>query len=421
MPPASISEDPRAGQEGIHEIVGAVARQIADNSNPWSPANTPQRLRAVRNICLSWGSAGLALFYGCLARALGSSDYHRLAKDFADTTITRLRVTTVPPALSSGLAGILLALHSLERWEVIEKAPSTSAVDGFLVQSLDDNPLRLSVELLTGAAGIGVYGLAKAAPGREIVAAAFRAITASASRTSHGVTWRARQQDLTPAQQPWFPSGRVDLGLAHGVAGVIAFLASAVLQESLGAQARALLFEATNDFLERRLESGGRSVYPYYSDAEPQSPPARLAWCYGDASAAYALMLAAQALPNSGVAHEASELAVRASDRGLSSSGVIENSFCHGAAGLCHLFQRLSNLSRDPRCGAAAARWYSRALGLRTSEGYAGFGYLRASEGDARTDPGLLMGAAGSCLSLLGLSTSLPSWDYAFLPSASLS
>ena len=77
----------------------------------------------------------------------------------------------------------------------------------------------------------------------------------------------------------------------------------------------------------------------------------------------------------------------------------IYTSFCHGAIGQAHLFNRLAQHTRDDELFAAAHRWYRRVL----------------AEADAvDAAPGIQYGLAGVALGLLAASTDVePTWDRA--------
>jgi hypothetical protein len=95
---------------------------------------------------------------------------------------------------------------------------------------------------------------------------------------------------------------------------------------------------------------------------------------------------------------------------------VVDAGLCHGAAGLGHLFNRLFQATGDPGLGAAARSWFERTLQMRRpGRGVGGYEAWQAGDGGEMTwvaDAGLLTGATGIALALLGATTATePVWD----------
>ena len=98
-------------------------------------------------------------------------------------------------------------------------------------------------------------------------------------------------------------------------------------------------------------------------------------------------------------------------------------SFCHGAAGLAHVFNRFYQTTGDPELGLAAREWVKRTLGFRVlGQGIAGYQSLHSEDPTREPQwvsmPGLLSGVSGIGLMLLAAATDIsPEWDRPFLPS----
>ena len=101
-----------------------------------------------------------------------------------------------------------------------------------------------------------------------------------------GLSWHTAPEWLDP-DSPESAAGYYNLGLAHGVPGVIAFLARLLPTNVAPAQVRRLLAGAVQ-WLLRQKDRDERGSYRYFVG----SPGTRLAWCYGDLGVAQALLLA---------------------------------------------------------------------------------------------------------------------------------
>ncbi|HEV7518070.1 MAG TPA: lanthionine synthetase LanC family protein, partial [Thermoanaerobaculia bacterium] len=225
-----------------------------------------------------------------------------------------------------------------------------------------------------------------------------------------------------------YPEGHYNLGVAHGVPGVIGFLALALdaaagLPAATAEEARRLLEGAVDWVLAQRLPTGAASLFPYNFTPGMEPSASRLAWCYGDLGIAATLLAAARVAGEPAWEAEALVTARHAAARPAEGAGVVDAGLCHGAAGVAHLFNRLHQASGDDALGAAARAWFGRALALRQpGEGIGGFrawlpdGADRAGDLGWRSDPGFLTGVAGIGLALLAATTPVaPDWDRVLL------
>jgi class I lanthipeptide synthase len=150
--------------------------------------------------------------------------------------------------------------------------------------------------------------------------------------------------------------------------------------------------------------------------------PARCAWCYGDPGIATALLMAARGVGNAGWEQTAVALACRAAERPASETGVVNGAFCHGAAGLAHLYNRMYQATGEPMLGRAAVYWLERTVDFYRLARDKGGAWVRGRWDEKPwtwTGIELVEGAAGVALVLLAAATSVePVWDRMFLVSA---
>jgi hypothetical protein len=194
-------------------------------------------------------------------------------------------------------------------------------------------------------------------------------------------------------------------------------VAELVANDVLADELRPLLKETSEWLLTQRLAKDEDAWFRCASDDHPA--PARTAWCYGDPGVAWALMLAARSLDDRALAREALAIASRAAERALERTGVVDAGLCHGAAGLGHVFHRMSLLFPDePALRDAARVWFGRALGMRVEGApLAGFkAYVPSSPEPGapflwKDDAGLLTGAAGVAMALASALEGTHEWD----------
>jgi hypothetical protein len=245
---------------------------------------------------------------------------------------------------------------------------------------------------------------------RSIVAEAVRELERRAERTPAGATWAT-----TPAMVPWrrgAPARTYDLGLAHGVPGVLAGLAGAVAATIELDRAKPLLEDGVRWLLAQRRE-GAISAFAVTADDEPGAPN-RLAWCYGDAGVAVALEWIGRVTDRPDWRRVGIELGLHAATRDADTF-VVDAGLCHGAAGLLHAYNRLGQATDEPRFAECARRWFDRTRQFALPPaGVRGLNGVHAPDAPPARFEGLLEGGTGVALALVAASgTSEPAWDRA--------
>jgi hypothetical protein len=378
------------------------------------------------------GKAGVAIFHGYLARAgAGHADHHaeradqlhaERADELMEHAVDALATTPMPPALYRGFTGIAWAAEHLtrvlgHREPAGEPDDMSEEIDQSLLTAVAA-PWTGDYDLINGLAGFGVYALERVP--RPSAVRCLEAIVDRLHETAEilgeGVTWFTAPETLFPDQREQFPRGGYNLGVAHGVPGVIAFLADACRLGIRPERARPLLEGAVNWVLSHRLAERRGASFPAWVVPGTPAQPSRLAWCYGSPGVAATLLSAARALGNEEWERAALDIALRAATAAPEDAGVQDAGLCHGAFGLAHLYNRIYQAGGGEPFADAARLWYCRGLDLRRpGRGIAGFESWELDENMQlcwQTDPGLLAGATGIGLALLAAVSSVePEWD----------
>jgi lantibiotic modifying enzyme len=372
---------------------------------------------------LATGDAGLAIFQAYLARPRPSSEHERLASEHLAWASAALADVLLPPALHEGFTGVAWTLQHLQPPEPEAEDP-LEAIDAALLEHLSQSPWKGEYDLISGLAGFGVYAaerLPRPAAGLLLERILDR-LDETSERCPEGLTWRTDPELLPDWQRQLCPNGHYNLGLAHGVPGVIGLLGLLCQAGVLAKRARPLIEQAVAWLLAQRLPGVEDASYATWLSADGPREPARSAWCYGDPGVAAALLLAAQATGEPDWERHGIALALAAARRPRERTGVVDAGLCHGAAGLAHIFNRMAQATGDERLAEAARVWFQRTLEFRQDgQGIGGF-LAWAPEADGKSawkaDPGLLTGAAGIALALLAASCPHePQWDRVLLVS----
>lgn len=364
------------------------------------------------------GAAGVAIFYSYLAAARQDAAAEAHALTWLEVAIEGMTSEKLPVSFFRGFPGIAWATtHLQDRLFVADEDPNTT-IDEALATFLAGSPWPNLYDLVDGLVGLGVYALERLPhpPAYALLERIVERLALTAERTGSGLTWWTAPDVLVEQQRTLCPHGYYNLGLAHGVPGVIALLGQIWQAGIAQPQVYALLEGAVQWLLAQTLPAPSEAAFTFWLAEGADQEPTQLAWCYGDLGVALALLSAARAVDRADWEATALALASAAARRSPTSFMIPDAGFCHGAAGVAHLFNRLYQATRDPLFGQSALVWLTHTLQLRQpDQGVAGFSHWR-SDGQGTygwvADPGLLTGAAGIGLALLAATTTTePEWD----------
>ncbi len=363
----------------------------------------------------------LAVLFAYLSRARGSARDSAQAAHYLELAVEAAAATPLVPSFDGGLAGVGWAAAQLHKVLGLELDGVSSEIDVALRDNLEEAGWSATYDLIGGVVGVGAAALERLP--NPVARSCLDWIIGHLERTAEhdpaGVTWWTDPAWLPPDNSAQHPRGYYDLSVAHGVPAVTALLARTAARGIQSERGRRLCEGAVGWLRaqEARYPVGLPYLIELGGSAETvPAPPARLAWCQGDLGAAAVRMATASAAGRPDWADSALALARRAAGRAPLSAGVSDASFCHGAAGVAHVFNRLYQATDEALLGDAARSWFDQTLALRQpGRGIAGFA-ARFPEADGSFRwapmPGLVEGASGIALALLAAaSPHEPYWD----------
>ncbi|MCL1052257.1 lantibiotic biosynthesis protein, partial [Shewanella abyssi] len=161
-----------------------------------------------------------------------------------------------------------------------------------------------------------------------------------------------------------------NLGLAHGVPGIIAAILPALAIPQLEKRVQTLLTHSCNWLIEQQITTEEREVgFPCSVGSDSI---ARLGWCYGDLPIALTLARVGRDLKLDRLIEAARHIAIRTSKRTADDGSIFDAGLCHGSSGLIIMFQLLNEILDEPELEQAALRWLDFTLQRFTESGLAG-------------------------------------------------
>ena len=366
---------------------------------------------------LSSGSCGVSLFLHQYAETFHDDETAINADRLLDASLDRISERFSGPSLYSGFPGVAWAINLMDKTEDIE----CETIDETLLGLVREGRWSGHFDVIQGIIGLGVYALERAPHplAIEIVKEITKHLINTAERRGDGITWKTSPSWMPPQHVQMFPKGNYNLGMAHGVPGIIAFLGRVQQVGLASTEVMGLLDDAVHWLLRQQLEE---HTDGWFGCIRGDDQPARLAWCYGDPGIAAGLLVAARGCGRPIWEEKAVELALCAASRPVETSGIFDAGICHGAAGLGHLFGTMYRKTGREELRAAAQTWMHVAISMcRTDSGVGGYqSYSPSPEHPDRwrSDPGLLSGAAGIGLALLSaIDSAVAPWDRMLLVS----
>ena len=422
--------DPRAAEQAA---AVASAQSQFPAFNQWCPPSLAQ------------GNAGLALLWAYLDACFPDHGWDVVGRSHLEVAARSVEQSPEFGAgLFSGLSGLAFAASQLSRGgtryrrllasldeaiasHTIELAAQVRGGDGVSVGVFD---------VISGLSGVGAYLLCRQDQNGAIgtaLADTVAALTSLTTRAGFPPPWHTPVDMLydDPARET-YPHGNLNCGLAHGVPGILAFLAlvrksglpfdrvdeaivtiadwlcATRLDDEWGVNwPTAVHLESTGTAAEARLEQGDPAAAP--------GGTSRTAWCYGSPGVARAMWLAGQALDRTDYRDLALSAMAATFRRPIPERRIDSPTFCHGVAGLLAIALRFARETGSPMFVE-----HSQALAQQVLDAFdpgSLVGFRNIEFRNNRTDqPGLLDGAAGVAIVLLAAATGDdPAGDRAFL------
>lgn len=362
------------------------------------------------------GRAGISLFFFYLGKFVEDEKYIEKGYSLIHTVFDDINKGYSNHSFSSGLAGIAWAVRLLVNNDFLDKQAleGFDQLDKFLGKSMMHEISIGNFDYLHGALGIACYLMTKNNKNHEMIADMIDVLSdLSISFKDRGAAWPSKTNGNEPKQG-------FNLGLAHGQPGIIYFLSKAFQTGIRKEKVNRMLRENVRFLLSHRMSPDGPgSCFSNWIMPGGKHGNSRLAWCYGDLGIAAALWNAGNLLNEQSWMDEAEDIFLKTLKRKLlAPNGVADASFCHGTAGIAHIYNRMYQFTGKKHYKHAAGFWLKETLKMAThNNGIAGYRYWHpSSEDNYKDEPGLLEGAAGiGFVIMAAISDLVPAWDEALM------
>lgn len=366
------------------------------------------------------GKCGLALFFFYYGLLTDDEAHYRRGAALIEEVIEYINGHPCEPGYYNGMAGVAWVIGHLQENRFLEIDGETlDSLDAYLYPAMMNLARDGRFDLLFGGLGCAQYFSFRPIDGQtasylgDFIEELAR--QARPDEESGGLKWPEKSATDLEGEEIF------NLGMAHGMPGIIVFL-SHIYQTGIHRdKVLPLLTGAVHYVLGQGLDDSFLSCFPLVACRGVPPRSSRLAWCYGDPGVGMALWRAALSTADEKWKRQALDILTRAAKRrDLKENQVVDACLCHGAAGLLHIFNRLFQKSAIPAFKEAALYWLDQAL-LMGEQASATAGYhirLKIEDGKAAWGSAhdLLVGVPGIGLALMAaISAHEPKWDGCFL------
>ena len=312
---------------------------------------------------------------------------------------------------SAGLLGIGWLIEYMNQSQMGEyDVELCQEIDEILLQGLCAGEWRGEIEMVLGLGGYAIY----AARRRELMTKSkfFDRILNFYEQSATSISG-----DMVSWSQPYESVYRLDkqnefvqeynLGLAHGVPGIIAALLPILDCEQLRDRAESLISKSCNWLLYQQQDF--KKYGSYFSTLTSTNKLSRLGWCYGDLTIALTLCRSGVTLNRSCLTEKGIEIGLHSASRDPKSSIIKDAAICHGSVGLYLIFKKLYKVTGIVEFEFASSKWLDYTLSLFEDYGLTGLNKF-ISSGKLVENSGFLEGYAGIGLCLLSALSDEDEW-----------
>ncbi len=360
------------------------------------------------------GKSGLVLYYFYLGKVLNNYDYHQKANELLASIFEKVQSNTsslISYSLASGASGFCIMMDILyqEGFLDMDIESNLEPFNEYIFEkSLIDIKNKQVDFLHQGVGGIYYFSIIKqTTKTKEYLEQLVDAIY------ELGITDESSFKFLNSFGPD---SGtKFDLSLSHGLSGILLVL---IKVYNLGIRQ-----EKTKVMIQRGIDytlsfyrgsdsnkNSNDSFFPIFINEKDSSPvySTMLAWCYGDLNQLYLLIEASKMFGTNEWEKIIDQVGEGVCKRSLEDSLIDNSHFCHGAAGICHMFRQLNFKSPKEIYRKAHKKWIDYTLDLLDRDIKSGLYNGRETE--------LLEGMAGVGMVLLSsMSNEKLKWNKTFL------
>jgi len=354
------------------------------------------------NFSLLPGRGGCLLLQGIFLQLSGDERYREAMQQAEAFMFNKISTSDrLSPAFCDGLAGWGWLMIYLKEHGILQEFDDSilEEIDAAVAGNLDAMLDNGNYDLFYGTLGIGLYFLKRKKT--LLVEKILRHLSDNAVKDRDEMKW-IQFRPVTSAEP------RYDLGLPHGITGILYFINKCYKENVLPALCETLLQQGIAFFLHNiQDEEKTGSFFPYwiatakYDNGKNNPSRSRIAWCYGDLNILYTLLQVSRTVKDEGLEAAVVTMLLRTCERKAPAATDIEEAgFCHGTSGVAYIYLKLYRQTGIPAFKETADYWYLQTCDFGKEQGPAGYLFHSGQELGIPVS-GILEGLGGVTLTFL--------------------
>jgi lantibiotic modifying enzyme len=365
---------------------------------------------------LMFGKSGVALFYFYYSRFSKEPEYARKGMKLIVEVFDFVNKGNDFHTFCDGIGGFAWTVEHLVRNGFIHKddVPFLNQLDHFLYNKMLTDAKNGDYDFLHAAMGIGLYLLSRShiSKCRSYVLEFIELLESNAIDVD---------QDFIKWNSPCgINNGEIgtNIGLSHGMSGVISFLCKAHSVLSPETKIESLLQKSVNYIISKQNNySITQSYFPsYLTEANEKIGGKKYGWCYGDTGIASAIYRAGEVTSNLKWKQLGKDVFVGLGNTPILSDDIpLDAGICHGSAGVAHMFNKMYLRTGAESLQAISFEWFKETLRKASLTERPQYKSYSPDCKTSRDDNGLLRGIAGIGLTFITALSGISNWDECLL------
>jgi len=363
------------------------------------------------------GVSGLALFMYYYSRYTNEQKYKEIGMQALEKAVDMLNNGYNLPNFCNGISGFTWTCKHLEKNGFVDTKTISFVEDlePYLLSCFEREFKNKNYDFLHGGLGIGFYFVENnESLSEKFVENLLNYLVNTAIPTiDGGLKWKSINSD---DESPLY-----ETGIAHGVAGIIAYIA--ILNKQYPAffsKKKEIVAGSINYILQQQFSETGILYYLFNKPKnETVTKHISLGWCNADLGIFYALLMASHKFSNKNWKKIALEMLEHCCNhKNIDETSINDACLCHGTSGIAHIFNRLFYETKKPVFQETSVFWLMQTLNFaKFCDGLAGYKMWNSIEfGGWKNNFTLLTGIIGIGLSIISyLDPSLMNWDRCIL------
>ncbi len=360
------------------------------------------------------GQPGYALFFAYASRKYQDKDLDQSYSYFLDQSIASFSQIE-QPSLYQGFTGTAWLMRHLVNQNMLTSSSlnDLNELDGHIYETINLYKTHRYYSLMYGYIGHGIYFREALLnqPNNELAKNALNTILDCLYDHSIHNKGEICWVDNTSLDYHEKRKTIYNLGIPHGIPGIILFLSYLIDLEIQVERCEALMNGALNWLRNRKTNFNNISLYPSLIDVGRIDQITRLSWAYGDLCLSYAFAVGYKYLKKELFYHEAIEALHITKERNVENSlihfndqcNTINPGICKGVCGIILLYDSINKLLNDEIALDLLSDWRAHLEKKLDLKDYTSLGHDEFGKHKWIIDTGFLEGLAGIGLTLLYL------------------